>query len=68
MAVSSGMYWFFECQECGYDSDEAKRLSPSCGGAICPLCAGDTGRDVDLVFRPATLEEVDRLVLNRGAE
>lgn len=53
------MYWF-ECVECGYDSDESGKLSPSDNMAICPLCAGDTGRDVDLKFRLATPEEIKR--------
>lgn len=52
--------FYFECSECGYDSDECKKLARNNNG-ICPLCAGDTGRDVDLIFRPATAEEIDRL-------
>src|SRR5262245_8229187 len=55
------LWQWFECTECGFDSDEAKRLA-TIHSAICPLCAGDTGRDVDLVFRDATPEEIKRLV------
>jgi hypothetical protein len=52
--------YFFECRECQYDSDEAKRLATEPKG-LCPICAGDTGRDVELHFRPATEEESLRL-------
>jgi hypothetical protein len=45
--------YYFHCGECDFDSDEAKRLSTWKEG-ICPLCAGDTGRDVWLSYRPAT--------------
>ncbi len=49
--------WYFECPECGYDSDEAGRLVRGTS-SICPICAGDTGRDVYLKFRPATAAEM----------
>ncbi len=49
--------WYFECPECEYDSGEAGMLADQCFG-ICPLCAGDTGRDVKLKFRPPTIEEL----------
>lgn len=52
--------YFFECKECGYDSKEAKKLARRTG-IICPLCAGDTGKDVDLHFRKATTEEIEEL-------
>lgn len=42
-------YW--ECTDCGYDavtSDAVMNLSP-----ICPLCAGDNGRDVPMKGRVA---------------
>jgi hypothetical protein len=54
------MAFYFECRECGYDSDEAKMLAKQRHG-ICPLCAGDCGRDVGLEFRDATAEEIARL-------
>lgn len=53
--------FYFECRECGYDSDEARCLSPSSEVATCPLCAGDTGTDGAITFREATPEEVARL-------
>ncbi len=52
-------FWYFECRDCGYDSEEAKRLSQRASG-VCPLCAGDTGHDVNLTFRPATEAEIVR--------
>jgi hypothetical protein len=58
---------FFECLECGFDSDEAKWLS-SWNDGICPLCAGDTGKDVYLKYRPATEAEIARLMGNEGKQ
>ena len=55
-------HFYFECRECGYDSNEARKLAESDEPAICPLCAGDTGRDGDMRFRPASYIEVLRLV------
>lgn len=52
--------WFFECTACVYDSDEAGRLSRRAWG-ICPLCTEDSGRDVYMVMRPATADEIERL-------
>lgn len=39
-------YW--ECTECGYDKNESGGLPPP---HICPLCAGDTGHDGNIVVR-----------------
>jgi hypothetical protein len=50
--------YYFDCPECGYDSDEAKKLAVGVCSGICPLCAWDTGRDVELNFRPATDVEI----------
>ena len=54
--------YFFTCPECEYDSEEAGRLSFSDSGA-CPLCAVDSGRDVEMRFRHATTEENIRMGL-----
>src|SRR5262245_18593935 len=48
--------FFFECPECQYDSVEANRLTLRSTG-VCPVCAADTGHDVELKFRPATPAE-----------
>lgn len=53
--------FFFECKECGYDSAEAGWLADAAGDCICPLCAGDSGRDEALRYRPATAEEVAQI-------
>lgn len=53
---------FFTCNDCGWDSDEAKFvLSERPTKSTCPLCAGDNGRDGDIRFRDATNEEIARL-------
>lgn len=45
-------YW--ECRDCGFDA-----VTPDTAPTpICPLCAGDSGRDVDMSGRPATDEDV----------
>jgi hypothetical protein len=53
-------WYFFECRDCGYDSDEVGFLSQQ-DGSICPLCAGDSGHNVLLKYREATPEEIARL-------
>ena len=50
-------FYYFICPECGYDSNEAKFLDKYINGR-CPLCAGDTGRDVWMRYREATPDEV----------
>jgi hypothetical protein len=60
----SMMLFYFECSECGYDSDEAKQLVVQDvvnKKPICPLCAGDSGHRNRLAFRQATDEETKRL-------
>jgi len=57
--------YYFTCPECGYDSDEAKFLDKY-DNNICPLCAGDTGRDVWMRFREATPDEIYRLETMEG--
>ena len=52
-------FYFFECPECGFDSDEAKFLDKYMNNR-CPLCANDTGRDVWLRYREATEDEIYR--------
>lgn len=42
-------YW--ECKECEFDA--VTRDVPGMKIPLCPLCAGDTGRDVLMVGRPA---------------
>lgn len=38
----------WECTECGYDKQESGGLPPP---KICPLCAGDTGRDGNIIWK-----------------
>ena len=57
--------YFFECPECGFDSDEAKFLDKYMNNR-CPLCANDTGRDVWLRYREATEDEIYRLETMKG--
>ena len=48
-------YTYWECRDCGFDavtSDAAYKGSP-----ICPLCAGDNGRDVEMIGRIATTDD-----------
>jgi hypothetical protein len=47
-------YW--ECRDCGFDAVTDDRVVPAV--PICPLCAGDYGRDVDMHGRPAQLTDV----------
>lgn len=50
---------FFECNECGYDSGEANvLLSGEPELKVCPMCAGDTGKDGDMRYRAATEMEI----------
>jgi hypothetical protein len=58
------MMFYFECDECGFDSDEAKRLVDQTVAAlrpICPLCVGDSGHHNPLTFRRATDAEIKKL-------
>lgn len=36
---------YFECPECDFDSVQLESFK---GSEDCPLCAGDTGRDVQM--------------------
>ena len=40
--------WRFRCPECEFDDEEAGRLATD-AEVYCGLCAGDCGRDVQLV-------------------
>jgi hypothetical protein len=53
--------WYFECRVCQFDSDEAKRLSIDNNG-VCPLCLEDGGHWSELSYRPATQDEMVRLL------
>ncbi len=57
--------YFFECPECGFDSNEAKFLDKYMNNR-CPLCANDTGRDVWLRYREATPEEHYQIETMKG--
>jgi hypothetical protein len=39
---------FFECPECGFSSVRRRDFA---GSRNCPICAGDTGRDVEMTAR-----------------
>ncbi len=41
---------YVECRECGFD---AVIKSHAAGGYYCPICAGDSGRDVRAAARAA---------------
>lgn len=41
------MLWCFECPECQFDNVEAGKLATD-EQVYCPVCAGDSGRDVRL--------------------
>lgn len=45
-------YW--ECKECGFD---AVTRDPIPRSPLCPLCAGDTGRDVEMTGRVARIDD-----------
>lgn len=47
-------YW--ECRDCGYDAVTRNGVMQD-SAPICPLCAGDNGRDVYMKGRPATAED-----------
>lgn len=51
--LSRYLGWLWECPECGYDTGEAKgeTVPRSRSFAYCGLCAGDTGRDVQVNLR-----------------
>lgn len=40
---------YFSCPDCGFDSVQEATFS---GSTACPLCAGDSGHDVELHRRP----------------
>jgi len=52
-------YW--ECSECGFDAVTHPLLKTP----ICPLCAGDTGRDVDMRRKP--IEDAPDVVEGKDA-
>jgi len=39
---------YFECQDCGFDSVQRADFT---GSYFCPLCAGDSGHDVEMKQR-----------------
>lgn len=41
--IEQPAFHYFECQDCGFDSVQRADFS---GSEICPVCAGDNGRDV----------------------
>lgn len=60
------MWQYFECNICGFDSDEAKKLvDKSVKRAICPLCAEDCGHSNELSFRDATPQEIEKHVKSK---
>lgn len=55
------MKYFFHCDQCDYDSNEARFLTGApISNAECPMCASD-GKSILLDFRPATPDEQARL-------
>ena len=44
-------YW--ECKDCGFDAVTSDAATGPSYSPICPLCAGDNGRDVDMHGRVA---------------
>lgn len=46
---------YFECPECGFDSVQR---APFGGSDWCPLCAGDSGHEVEMKRRMA--QDTDR--------
>lgn len=46
---------YFECPDCGFDSVQRDDFD---GRSDCPLCAGDSGRDVVMRKRPATDDDI----------
>lgn len=40
---------YFECRDCGFSSVQTSDFD---GSEMCPLCAGDNGRDVQMGRRP----------------
>lgn len=61
-------YTYWECKDCGFDAVTTDDVSTP----ICPLCAGDNGRDVDMVGRPARnddkVEGKDARIKSGGAK
>jgi hypothetical protein len=43
-----GGFLYFECPECGFSSVQRGDFNGSTG---CPLCAGDSGHDVEMKCR-----------------
>ena len=41
---------YFECPDCEFSSIQRRDFS---GSEMCPLCAGDNGRDIRMTKRPA---------------
>jgi uncharacterized Zn finger protein (UPF0148 family) len=41
---------YFKCDECGFDSIQLKEFK---GTTACPMCAGDSGHDVEMKVRTA---------------
>jgi len=42
-------YW--ECRDCGFDAVTLDKAMEGRNAPICPLCAGDNGRDVEMAGR-----------------
>ncbi len=45
---------YFECPECGFSSVQKASFS---GSDLCPLCAGDSGHDVEMKRRTARSDD-----------
>lgn len=50
-------YTYWECKECGFDAVTQDNAMEDRKDPICPLCAGDTGRDVIMTGRVAREED-----------
>lgn len=48
--MTPAVFTYFECPACEFSSILAR---PANDRDICPLCAGDNGRDVRMQHRPA---------------
>lgn len=46
-------YTYWECRDCGFDAVTRDIVMRGRRTPICPICAGDNGRDVELSGRVA---------------
>ena len=53
MPVDISKLQFWECRECGFDAITV----PLAVTPVCPICAGDTGRDGDMNCRPVRADD-----------